>query len=531
LCFAVLAGLWMWHGRADAALKHRYSFGEGAAADASNRMIVDSVSNANGVVRGAGASATATELVLAGGSSQTQAYVDLPNGIVSSLTDATFEAWYTISSTQAWARVWDFGSTTADPSGELTAPGGTGNGSDNLFFSVARGTNLGQQRVGLGNEDARFGGSAAGTVMGGFFDMDTEFPHELNQQYHAVLVFNANGAGPGVATETFYINGVLAPDPEGAPNPFTVGHQLANLNDVNNWLGRSNWTGDANFGGSFNEFRIYDHALTATDVAQNSVLGPDTLSGETIFSVEVNTTTGATRLINNRAEALTFDYYEISSAGGALNAAGWAGVDGDTPSGQGWDKSGSAGANLLTELYLPENGYEFPANSSLPIGNALNPAVFGAGNPADLEFRFGLANGVFLIGPVNYVSTAHQVAGDYNQNGVVDAADYVVWRKNSGGTTLPNRGPGISGPVGTSDYEFWRSRFGATSGTGSGVAASVPEPSTLAIVLFGWMAARSGRRGAGFETANKSNRQERQGRQEQAPGINCISWRPWRLGG
>jgi hypothetical protein len=433
---------------------------------------------------------------LAGGSSQTQAYVDLPNGIVSSLTDATFEAWYTISSAQAWARVWDFGSTTADPSGELMGPGGTGNGSDNLFFAVARITNIGQQRVGLGNEDPRFGGSTAGTVMGGFFDIDSEFPHMLNEQYHAVLVFNANGAGPGVATETFYINGVLAPDAEGAPNPFTVGHQLANLNDVNNWLGRSNWTGDSNFGGSFHEFRIYDHALSASEVAQNSVLGPDTLSGETIFSLEVNTTTGATRLINNRAEALTFDYYEIASDGGALNAAGWVSIDGDTSAGQGWDKSGGASPNLLAELNLSENGYTFPANGSIPIGNAFNPAVFGAGNPGDLEFRFGLANGVFLTGPVNYVSTVPQVAGDYNQNGVVDAADYVVWRKNVGGTTLPNRGTGISGPVGTSDYDFWRSRFGATSGTGGGVAARVPEPSTLAILLLGCLATRSGRRGA-----------------------------------
>jgi hypothetical protein len=80
------------------------------------------------------------------------------------------------------------------------------------------------------------------------------------------------------------------------------------------------------------------------------------------------------------------------------------------------------------------------------------------------------------------MSGVPQVAGDYNQNGVVDAADYVAWRNSIGqNVPLPNRGPGITGPIGQSDYNFWRSRFGATSGAGSGASvASVPEPVTLA---------------------------------------------------
>ena len=55
--------------------------------------------------------------------------------------------------------------------------------------------------------------------------------------------------------------------------------------------------------------------------------------------------------------------------------------------------------------------------------------------------------------------------GDYNNNGVVDTADYVVWRKaeSLGLNTLDNRGPGIVGAVGQLDYNFWRSHFGNTS--------------------------------------------------------------------
>ena len=45
--------------------------------------------------------------------------------------------------------------------------------------------------------------------------------------------------------------------------------------------------------------------------------------------------------------------------------------------------------------------------------------------------------------------------GDYNQDGIVDAADYVVWRDNEGTTnSLPN--DLIGGTIGTAHYNQWR---------------------------------------------------------------------------
>jgi hypothetical protein len=76
------------------------------------------------------------------------------------------------------------------------------------------------------------------------------------------------------------------------------------------------------------------------------------------------------------------------------------------------------------------------------------------------------------------------IAGDYNNNGVVDAADYVVWRKNDGSTnTLPN--DLIGGTIGTAQYNQWRTHFGQTTGSGSGARANaaVPEPATLVLLL------------------------------------------------
>jgi hypothetical protein len=74
------------------------------------------------------------------------------------------------------------------------------------------------------------------------------------------------------------------------------------------------------------------------------------------------------------------------------------------------------------------------------------------------------------------------VPGDYNNNGAVDAADYVLWRN---GGPLENEGdnPGV---VDQADYDFWRARFGAVSGSGSVlVAASVPEPASLCLLAAG----------------------------------------------
>ncbi len=73
------------------------------------------------------------------------------------------------------------------------------------------------------------------------------------------------------------------------------------------------------------------------------------------------------------------------------------------------------------------------------------------------------------------------VPGDYNNNGVVDAADYVLWRH---GGPLQNE---VDTPnvVNQQDYVEWRARFGNTSGSGSLVlSAAVPEPTTILLTIL-----------------------------------------------
>jgi hypothetical protein len=76
------------------------------------------------------------------------------------------------------------------------------------------------------------------------------------------------------------------------------------------------------------------------------------------------------------------------------------------------------------------------------------------------------------------------LTGDYNNDGTVDAADFVVWRKYSGTTTtLPNDPHG--GTIGAIQFNTWRAHFGQTAGSGASSNASVPEPASAILLILG----------------------------------------------
>ena len=65
------------------------------------------------------------------------------------------------------------------------------------------------------------------------------------------------------------------------------------------------------------------------------------------------------------------------------------------------------------------------------------------------------------------------VAGDYNGDGVVDAADYTVWRDHAGSEVETEIDGDKSGVVDDGDYDVWRAHFGGHK------AAEQSPPATL----------------------------------------------------
>jgi hypothetical protein len=80
-------------------------------------------------------------------------------------------------------------------------------------------------------------------------------------------------------------------------------------------------------------------------------------------------------------------------------------------------------------------------------------------------------------GPNSIVLSIGGIQGDFNYDSVVDAADYVVWRKNG---------------AAQAEFNSWRAHFGQTAGSGAGpnTNATVPEPATAVMFIVGILAMR-----------------------------------------
>jgi hypothetical protein len=98
--------------------------------------------------------------------------------------------------------------------------------------------------------------------------------------------------------------------------------------------------------------------------------------------------------------------------------------------------------------------------------------VFNASG--ELAFGLEFVGNLYGIFVANTQTEIEPVLGDYNGNGVVDAADYTVWR--DGGSPDDT----IAG------YNLWKANFG---NSGGGAGGSVPEPASLILMTIIFMMA------------------------------------------
>lgn len=100
-----------------------------------------------------------------------------------------------------------------------------------------------------------------------------------------------------------------------------------------------------------------------------------------------------------------------------------------------------------------------------------------------------LAGYVWNITRTNTSLTLSVSAGDYNRDGVVDAGDYIIWRKMRN-TSVTNAYDGADGngdkAINDLDYSIWRKNLGNTRGGegGAGGIANIPVPEPAAALLL-----------------------------------------------
>src|SRR5262249_38793826 len=154
----------------------------------------------------------------------TTEYVDLPDNIVSGLNDFTVSAWVNLAADPSWSRVFDFGTGTGDYMFLTNNGGGTG-----VRFAITTTGSGGEQQI----------------------NSNTHLP--LNTWSHLAVTVSGN-------TGTLYINGT----PVGTNSNMTL--HPSNLGDTNqNWIGRSQF-GDPPLNGTVDDFQIYGHALSASEI-------------------------------------------------------------------------------------------------------------------------------------------------------------------------------------------------------------------------------------------------------------------------
>jgi len=176
------------------------------------------------------------------------------------------------------------------------------------------------------------------------------------------------------------------------------------------------------------------------------------------LTLNVDRTTGQAQIINGFREAISIDTYAIESASGALDTTpgGWQALGGD------WDVALS-GSDAVSELN-PLGALVIDNGDAVSLGGLFDTNAAGAAE--DFVFRYTLpTEDFFRFGRVEFADELSELlSGDYNLDGVVDAADYTAWRN------------GLSPYDGREGYDLWAANFGATLPVN---AAAVPEPTAL----------------------------------------------------
>lgn len=202
------------------------------------------------------------------------------------------------------------------------------------------------------------------------------------------------------------------------------------------------------------------------------------------LTLVVDPDTGAASLVNTSKFPVAIEGYSIRSASGSLKPGSsyWVSLADAGVGGGVWEEA-NPGPTALNEL-VRSGTQLIESGDSFDLGTP-----FDTTGVQDVALNFLVAgNSVGTPGKVRYASPTATLSGDFNADGVVDAADYSVWRDSLGQfVQLPgDRTPGLVTP---SDYADWAANYGATAA----VLIALPEPTAALPAILGTLIAAARR--------------------------------------
>ncbi len=141
------------------------------------------------------------------------------------------------------------------------------------------------------------------------------------------------------------------------------------------------------------------------------------------------------------------------------------------------DLAGTLAISLI-DGFTPTAGQQFTVLTSSGITNS---GLSLSGPDASMfSLDVGASSVILNVGIAS-------LAGDYNGDGTVNAADYTRWQDTLGqnvtaGSAADGNGDGT---IDASDYGVWKTNFGTTSGLAAASGAAVPEPTNLVLLCTG----------------------------------------------
>ncbi len=293
---------------AQATLIHEYSFNSGVINPSSGAYTTpDSVGGASyaATIMGSG-SISGGQAILTNSSSSGPAgneYVSVPvSALPSASSSLTFEEWFTTGTNGAHTQNLALNSDTLATSTDAIATG-AGATAESYFFITqdngSYGSRTGMSPGGYTNE--KVGVNSLGTGSPTNADYLSKLVNGQAVQHMVTTVINNTASTPDpYGTITYYVDGVLQGS---AAQTATDNWSALQSTFTNMWLGRSAFTGDPMFNGSVNEFRIYNNALSGSQVAADAAAGPNTVLTPEPASLALFGVAGASLLLIRRRRA------------------------------------------------------------------------------------------------------------------------------------------------------------------------------------------------------------------------------------